>query len=167
MHREEIRLTDGGVLEVRDMLPEDTTWVARLEEQTFSQPWSEHAYRQELCLPDRLFVVAYLDEEPAGYCGIIALAGEGDITNVAVAADFRRRGVGRAMLQTALKWGEQMDLQEFTLEVRCSNQPAILMYESLGFVGEGVRRNFYEKPREDALIMWKRQAGHGIITTEK
>lgn len=160
MRKAEVVLKDGRVLVIRDMTEGDTPQVARLEEQIFSMPWSEHAFRAEVGKEDRLFVVAYLEEELAGYCGVLALAGEGDITNVAVAPGFRRLGVGRQILSTVLAWGEQMGLTDFTLEVRTGNQPAISLYESLGFESAGVRRNFYEKPREDALIMWKRHGNN-------
>ena len=84
------------------------------------------------------------------------MAGEGEITNVAVAKKFRRRGIGRALMEYMLKEAELLGMESATLEVRISNTPAIRLYESLGFQGEGVRPNFYEKPKEDALIMWKR-----------
>lgn len=166
MHREEYTLADGGVLVIRDMSPEDAKDAALLERETFSVPWSEAAFREETGRTDRLFATAYLDGVFAGYCGVIAVCGEGDITNVAVKESFRHRGVARHMLTAVLAWGKQAGLREFTLEVRKSNRAAIALYESLGFAPEGVRKNFYEKPREDALIMWKRQEAHGTITTE-
>ena len=157
MRSAEKLLGDGRVLVIREMQQEDVPLVAALEEQTFSQPWSEHGFRQEVSRKDRLFVVACLDGELAGYMGMLALAGEGDITNVAVAPRYRRRGIACQMLETALEWGKEMGLSEFTLEVRIGNQAAISLYESLGFLGEGVRRGFYDKPMEDGLIMWRRQ----------
>lgn len=150
-------LGDGSVLVIREMQQEDVPLVAALEEQTFSQPWSEHGFRQEVGRKDRLFVVACLDGELAGYMGMLALAGEGDITNVAVESRYRRRGIACLMLKTALEWGQEMGISEFTLEVRVGNQAAISLYEGLGFQGEGVRRGFYDKPVEDGLIMWRRQ----------
>lgn len=166
MHREEYALLDGGVLVIRDMEPEDAADAARLERETFSVPWSEEAFREETGREDRLFAAAYLDGLLVGYCGMIVVCGQGDITNVAVKKAFRRRGIAERMLKTVFAWGGQMGLCAFTLEVRKSNAAAIALYESLGFATEGVRRNFYEKPREDALIMWKRQEAHGTITTE-
>lgn len=156
MHRQEYVLSGGSVLVIRDMKPEDAADAARLEREIFSSPWSEAAFREETGRADRLFASAYLDGAFAGYCGMLAVCGEGDITNVAVGEPFRRRGIAERMLRTVLAWGMQMGLCAFTLEVRKSNAAAIALYESLGFAAEGVRRNFYEKPREDALIMWKR-----------
>jgi len=82
--------------------------------------------------------------------------GEGEITNVVVAEKFRGRGIGRALMEYMLKEAPLHGMGDLTLEVRVSNTPAICLYESLGFKGEGVRPDFYEKPTEDALIMWKR-----------
>ena len=84
------------------------------------------------------------------------MAGEGEISNVAVAEKFRRRGIGRKLMEYMLKEAPSFGIGDLTLEVRVSNAPAISLYESLGFHKEGVRPGFYEKPKEDALIMWKR-----------
>lgn len=165
--RSEIRLPDGETLVIRDMVPQDADWAAQTEKTIFSQPWSKHGFLEEIGKPDNIFAVAELDGEHAGYCGVIGVCGEGDITNVAVAEAFRRKGIAEHMLRTVLAQGEQMGLSEFTLEVRKSNQAAIDLYEKLGFVTEGIRKNFYEFPGEDALIMWKRQETVATITTEK
>lgn len=160
MRSREYELSGGGTLLIRDMKPEDAADAARLERETFSLPWSEAAFREEIGGENRLFAAAFVDGAFAGYCGMIAVCDEGDITNVAVKESFRRKGIAKRMLQAVLTWGRQAGLCAFTLEVRKSNGAAIALYESLGFAAEGVRRNFYEKPREDALIMWKRQAAH-------
>ena len=73
-----------------------------------------------------------------------------------VAADYRKKGIGRKMMEYMLERAKENGMGDCTLEVRVSNQPAIRLYESLGFKGEGVRPGFYDKPKEDALIMWKR-----------
>lgn len=91
-----------------------------------------------------------------GVCGLRNIAGEGEITNVSVDIRYRQKGVAAAMLQRALEDGAELGIEAFTLEVRCGNLPAIRLYEKFGFAGEGVRRGFYENPKEDALIMWKR-----------
>lgn len=82
--------------------------------------------------------------------------GEGNITNVVVAEEARNKGIGTKMLRHLMEEGERNGLGAFTLEVRVSNAPAIHVYEKLGFLSEGIRPNFYEKPAEDAVIMWKR-----------
>ena len=83
--------------------------------------------------------------------------GEGDITNVVVHPDYRKRGIAYKMLTELLYRGEEKyGIEAYTLEVRESNIEAIRLYERLGFVREGIRKDFYEKPEENALIMWKR-----------
>ena len=81
---------------------------------------------------------------------------EGDITNVVVAKESRGKGIGTAMLLFMMEEGKKRGINAYTLEVRVSNAEAIHVYEKLGFVSEGIRKNFYDKPKEDANIMWKR-----------
>ena len=84
------------------------------------------------------------------------IAGEGDVTNIAVFPEYRGRGIGAALTKALLVEGRKRGMNAFTLEVRVGNQAAIHIYEKLGFRSEGVRKGFYEKPKEDALIMWRR-----------
>ena len=84
------------------------------------------------------------------------LGDEGDIDKVMVAEPFRGRGIGKALVEELLREGACRGAEAFTLEVRKSNLAAIRLYEQAGFVAEGVRPRFYEKPTEDALIMWRR-----------
>ena len=86
-------------------------------------------------------------------------AGEGNIMNIAVAMPYRLKGVGSRLLCALLDRGRGRGIRDFTLEVRMTNAPAIHMYEKMGFRTEGIRRGYYEQPREDALIMWKREKG--------
>lgn len=150
------QLADGHVLTIRCMEPEDVPAVAKLEAETFSVPWSEKAFLEEVEREDRLFVVACVGETVAGYMGLISSFDEADITNVAVDSSLRRSGIAENMLKIAMKWAGERGINAFTLEVRAGNEGAIALYEKLGFVSEGIRKNFYEKPTEDALIMWKR-----------
>lgn len=162
----ELILSNQERLTIEPMTEEDLDWVASLEEATFSMPWSKEAFREEIGLPDRLFVVAKLyagthTEEGAqcegvGYSGMFLSFDEGEITNVAVNPEFRGRGIGYQMLDAQMKMAKERGASSFTLEVRTSNANAIHLYEKLGFVSEGVRKNFYQRPVEDALIMWKR-----------
>ena len=88
---------------------------------------------------------------------ILIDCGEGNINNVVVEEAYRGQGLAYAMMQELLIRGREMGCTEFTLEVRVSNAPAIHVYQKLGFVSEGIRPRFYEKPVEDAMIMWIRQ----------
>ena len=130
--------------------------VARLERECFSTPWHENGLRYELTNPLAAFYVA-LDPKGrvAGYAGMHNIVGEGYVTNVAVYPSCRRRGIGRALMETLLQFAEENHLRLVTLEVRASNAGAIALYEQLGFVQVGFRPGYYQKPKEDALIMTK------------
>lgn len=140
----------------RAMTSEDVPFISRLEEETFSMPWSEESFLQMITKEDTRYYVAEEDGKLLGGCGLWMIAGEGNITNVAVASGARRRGVGTGLLQYLMTEGDREGVTAYTLEVRVSNEAAIRMYEKLGFASEGIRPNFYEKPTEDAMIMWKR-----------
>ena len=129
--------------------------VAALEQICFSDPWSENSVRSELSNELSLWLVALDGDTVAGYVGSQAVLDEADVMNVAVAPDYRRQGVARALLtglQEALK---AKFVHCLTLEVRASNHPAIALYESLGYLQVGCRPNYYHKPKEDALILRK------------
>ena len=146
------------MITIREMNLADVDSVCVLEEMAFSMPWHKESFIEMIENKDALYLVA--DDERAGVvgcCGVRSIVGEGDITNVVVHPDFRKKGVAFDMLTQLLFRGEkEFGIKEFTLEVRYSNIGAIHLYEKLGFVSEGIRKNFYEEPVEDALIMWKR-----------
>lgn len=144
------------MLRIREMQAADVEAASRIESEAFSMPWSARDFLEMVEADYAYYYVAELDGEIAGCCGIRNMAGEGEITNVVVAASHRKKGIGRKMMEYMLERAEGNGMGNCTLEVRVSNQPAIRLYESLGFKSEGVRPGFYEKPREDALIMWKR-----------
>ena len=128
--------------------------VAELERVCFSMPWSRKMLAEELDNALSAFLVA-LDEEGqvAGYAGLQVVLDEGYITNVAVRPDCRRRGVAGKLLQVFLDFAQGNRLAFLTLEVRASNYDAIALYGSRGFRSVGRRKNYYEHPKEDALIM--------------
>lgn len=140
----------------RAMTPADVPFISRLEEETFSMPWSPASFLQMIEREDARYYVAEEDGRLLGGCGLLMIAGEGSISNVAVAPQARKRGVGTGLLRHLISKGDQEGLTAYTLEVRVSNAAAIGLYRKLGFVSEGIRPNFYEKPTEDAMIMWKR-----------
>lgn len=140
----------------RKMRKEDVSFISRLEEDTFSMPWSAASFLRMIENEDTEYFVAEEDGRLLGGCGLLLIAGEGNITNVVVAPEARRRGVATGLLTCLMETGDRAGLSAYTLEVRVSNAPAIALYEKLGFVSEGIRPRFYEKPVEDAVIMWKR-----------
>ena len=141
---------------IRELTAEDIEAVCRIEREVFSMPWTARDFLEMVEADYAHFYVAEADGEIVGCCGIRNLAGDGEITNVAVTEKFRRKGIGRKLLSHMLQEAPLFGIGDCTLEVRSGNMPAIRLYESLGFKSEGVRPDFYEKPKEDALIMWKR-----------
>lgn len=130
--------------------------VCVLEEEAFSMPWHKESFLEMIANKNARYLVALQEEEVLGCCGLRNIVGEGEITNVVVRSDVRAKGIARQMLTRLLEEGTEMGVEAFTLEVRKGNAAAIHLYEKLGFITEGIRKNFYEKPTEDALIMWKR-----------
>ena len=130
--------------------------VAELERLCFSVPWSRNMLAEELDNALSAMLVALDDQgRVAGYAGLQVILDEGYITTVAVRPDCRRQGVAGQILQVFLDFAQAQGLAFLTLEVRASNQAAILLYGSRGFRGMGRRKNYYEHPREDAIIMTK------------
>ena len=139
------------------MKEEEIPQVAALEQVCFSEPWTEQGLRESFARPEYLFVTATEDDQVVGYAGLYQVLDEGDITNIAVLPSAREKGIGTALTRALIEAGEQRAIHAFTLEVRVGTPAAIHIYEKLGFVPAGVRKGFYEKPKEDALIMWRRQ----------
>lgn len=139
---------------LRRMTKADLDTVAKLEKEIFSTPWSKESFLESLEKTYSYFFVA-IEKEPVGYCGVHNLGGDGEITNVAVTPKYRGKQIAYHLLEYAMEESRKMGVEAFTLEVRISNVPAVKLYEKLGFRQEGIRKNFYENPTEDALIMWK------------
>lgn len=140
---------------IRPMEEKDLIQVLEIEKASFSRPWTLQDFAGSLRAPN-IYMVAVLDDEIAGYCGLWGVLGEGQINNVAVAKKFRNQGIGYKMLTHLINIGREQGLLEFTLEVRRSNLSAINVYHKLGFSEEGIRKNYYEEPTEDGIIMWLR-----------
>lgn len=137
--------------------------VAELERICFSTPWSRNMLAEELDNALSAFLVALDDSgRVAGYAGLQVVLDEGYITNVAVRPDCRRQGVAGKLLQVFLDFAQGNRLAFLTLEVRASNYDAIALYGSRGFRSVGRRKNYYEHPREDAIIMTREFDTDGI-----
>ena len=141
---------------IRSMEKKDVPEVSIIEKENFKNPWSEKAFLDTFLNKNIIYLVACEKERIIGMCGVHHILGEGEITNVAVKNSYKRQHVGEQMMTALMEKGRIMGIEEFTLEVRVGNKAAISLYEKLGFVTEGIRKNFYENPIEDALIMWKR-----------
>ncbi len=138
---------------IRKMEEQDVSWVARVERENFSMPWSEKAFTDSLKQEEALFLVAEEEGNGLGYIGVYLSFEEGEITNVSVDGTQRNRGIGNALVEQLKKEAKERKVERIFLEVRVSNEPAIHLYEKQGFEKAGCRKNFYEKPREDAWVM--------------
>ena len=127
--------------------------AAELERLCFSSPWSRESLK--LLTNDGIGVgfVCECDGKVAAYGGMLIAVDEGQITNVAVHPDYRRRGLASAVLNSLMRYAKSCHADSVTLEVRASNSAAIALYKKAGFAEVGRRRGFYTKPVEDAVIM--------------
>ena len=141
---------------IREYKKGDEIAIAAIEEKCFSMPWSAQGIKDALWEGAR-FLVYEKDGEIVGYLGVRRVLEIGFIYNVAVKEKYRRCGIGRALLEELDRLAEKMGLEELTLEVRKSNSAAISLYTKMGYVSDGIRPNFYENPRENAIIMTKRR----------
>ncbi len=129
--------------------------VTELEKECFSTPWTYENLEETLDNDTAYFFVAIEEEQVIGYIGVSVVADSCFINNIAVSKQFRRQGVGTALLKIAIMTADAMGTDFISLEVRASNYPAIDLYRKMGFEEMGRRREFYRQPREDALIMTK------------
>ena len=130
--------------------------VAAIEKECFGlDAWSEKSVASELTNQLSLWLVAVDGDRVAGYVGSQTVCNETDMMNVAVTADFRRKGIAEQLVLTLVEELKAMGSQCLTLEVRDSNTPARTLYEKLGFRQIGLRKNYYRNPKEDAYILRK------------
>ena len=127
--------------------------LAALERACFSAPWTRAQLAGQLPDDRHVFLIAAAGETVLGYANFLHVLDEGDIGNVAVAPEHRRQGIADALLDALCARAAALDLAFLTLEVRPSNTAAIALYESFGFTERGRRRNYYDLPKEDALIL--------------
>lgn len=144
------------MINIRTLRREDAGELALLDSAVFSQPWSEQEFVK---LTERSYchyMVAEKEGRVIGCAGYICLGDEADIDKVVVDERYRGQGIADSLMEALFAEGERLGVTAYTLEVRVGNRPAISLYEKHGFVSEGIRPGFYDKPKEDANIMWKR-----------
>ena len=139
---------------IRRMTPEDVERVYAIEKDTFARPWSKRDFEKDLT-ENRCarYLVALMGDQIVAYAGIWIILDESHITNIAVAAPWRGRGIGRMITGALLQYASNLGARYATLEVRAGNTAAQSLYASLGFVKVGVRARYYEDNGENALIM--------------
>ena len=139
---------------IRDAVDKDLAALLVLEEACFSMPWTREQLQSQLPDERHEFLVAADDGGAVlGYIGMMTVLDEGYISNVAVAPEARRRGIGRALVKEMLRRAADRELSFVTLEVRAHNESAIALYAQEGFRAVGQRKDYYERPKEDALLM--------------
>ena len=129
--------------------------IALLERECFADPWSQQSIASELHNPLSLWLVAQEGQTLLGYVGSQTCLDETDMMNIAVSPASRRQGIARALIEALVSALRERGSKQLTLEVRASNDPARQLYESLGFLQVGLRKNYYRNPKEDALILRK------------
>ena len=140
------------MLNVRKATFADARLLAQTEAEIFSDAWDEKSFETVLENPSSAFYIAEEDGVFCGYAGQTVIEDECEIINIAVLPEFRRRGIARRLMEIMLDGCRESGVTHVYLEHRCSNTAAGALYESLGFKAYAVRRNYYVKPREDALM---------------
>lgn len=143
------------MISMKKMDESHVSQIAALEKLCFSQPWSEKSIASELENPLSVWLVAEINDSLVGYIGSQSVLGESDVMNVAVSPDYRRQGIGEALVLALVEELKRLGNHCLSLEVRISNEPARALYEKLGFAEVGRRPNYYRNPKEDALILRK------------
>lgn len=129
--------------------------IYEIEKESFPDPWSVSAISQEIADKHSVCFVALYNTRVVGHVTMRHIINEGHISNIAVAKKDQRMGVGSLLLSALIDEAIKMEMIGVTLEVRQSNTAAIKLYQNHDFVEEGRRKNYYQSPTEDALIMWR------------
>lgn len=138
----------------RKMQFEDIDKIVAIEQDSFSTPWTKQAFIDEFNNSKAFYFVVSNEETIVAYGGFWQILNEGHITNIAVSQNYKGKGIGYKLVLLMIEQGKKQGIDNFTLEVRQSNKPAIELYKKIGFNKAGVRKNYYQNPKEDALIMW-------------
>ena len=141
------------------LLPHHAPLMAEVERLCFPVPWTVGMIRSELESDLTYYIAAMENGRLLGYAGMESVLDEGHINNVAVDPAFRRRGIASVLVCRLITRARELELSFLTLEARVSNVGARALYERLGFAGQGIRRGYYETPKEDAVIMTLRFLG--------
>lgn len=134
----------------------DLDEIEEIEKLCFSIPWPKQAFAKELLNDLAYYQVAVMNNKVVGYMGMWKIIDEGHITNVAVRPEYRDKGIATKLISKMIDVCVSSEINSMTLEVRESNKIAINLYVKFGFYPVGKRPKYYQKPLEDAIIMWKK-----------
>lgn len=140
---------------IRKVTPMDIDAIMHIEVESFTLPWSRESYLGELKNNFATYLVGDYEGEVIGYGGIWVVFEEAHITNVAVAPEYRKAGVGRALMEELERAARSKAAHRIVLEVRPSNIAALALYRGLGYITSGLRKEYYSDNNEDALLMTK------------
>ena len=143
-----VRIIPANIVDLDDL--------SYIESSCFSAPWSKNSIEEALSDQNYVFLKLVFDEKTIGYGGIMTVLDESDVVNIAVLPEYRGRGFGRMLLCALQDTAKEKDSVLLHLEVRQSNEVAIGLYESFGFKVDGIRKNYYTKPQENAVLMTKK-----------
>jgi ribosomal-protein-alanine N-acetyltransferase len=140
-------------VEIRPLDVKHLPDVLKIENKVFSVPWSINLFYEELFSERRIYLAALISNVLVGYCGMSYFEPEGHLNTLAVAPNLQGTGIGKKLLCELINKAKVVDIKEIWLEVRSKNKKAINLYTSLGFMPVSIRKHYYDKPIEDALIM--------------
>lgn len=141
----------------RLMNKDDVDEVLVVENNSFTTPWSKQAFLDEMENQLAYYMVALIENKIVAYVGTWVIFDEAHITNVAVLPEFRKQTIGKQLMQQIICFVKEKGVKSMTLEVRASNVSALGLYHKLNFVEAGIRKNYYQSPLEDAMIMWLKE----------
>lgn len=140
---------------IRELQDMDLDIICALEEASFAMPWKREDFKELIESEKSVYLVIEVNGEVIGTAGYTDQVGEGYINNVVINPDYRNRGYGKMLMEAVIGKAAEVNITDLTLEVRVSNTAALRLYESVGFESVGTRKRFYERPVEDAYVMWK------------
>lgn len=142
-------------LTYRAMVEKDIDQIVKIENESFTTPWSRESFENELKKNQfALYTVLEDEDEVFGYCGVWIIVDEAHITNIALLPKYRGKKLGEALLRKVMESAREKGAKTMTLEVRVTNDIAQSLYRKLGFQNGGIRKNYYTDNQEDALVMW-------------
>ena len=137
----------------------DLEQVMVIEKENFSVPWTDKGFLAFLVRYDTLFLVAEENGQIIGFAGVVMVLDEAELTNVAVMKSHQKQGIGRLLIESLMRLISEFGVEILHLEVRISNESAISLYRRIGFEEVGLRHDYYETPKEDAILMRRKISG--------